>query len=140
MRWSSCSNQHARVPQYSCGQRGFLSPAVDGPATSLDPTHLQLKPKTVHPNSFVSMRAHLQAMQKAYYDRTAHPLSPSKTGDPVYVQMAKGHWEPVKITGPCSTPRSFNVETEDGRVYRRNRCFLRHKVANCDSGRQPREA
>ena len=127
-----------------CGQLGFPSqplmgrqlgfppsPAADGPTTSLNPTNTsqQLKPKTVNQNSFVSRPAHLQATQKTYYDQTAHPLSPIKIGDHVYVQMTKGDWRPAKITAPCSTPRSFNMETEDSRVYCCNHCFLRHKVA-----------
>ena len=70
----------------------------------LPTTSQQLKPKTFKQSSFVSRRAHLRAMQKAYYDRTTHPLSPMKTGDRVDVQMAKGDWKPAKITAPCSAP------------------------------------
>ena len=95
----------------------------------LPTTSQQLKPKTVNQNSFVSRPAHLQEAQKTCYNQTAHPLSPMKTGYHVYVQMTKGDWRPAKITAPCSTPWSFNMETEDGTVYHCNHCFLRHKVA-----------
>ena len=93
----------------------------------LPSTNQQLKPKTVDHNTFLSRRMKLQAEQKAYYDRSAYPLPPLKTGDPVYVQMAKGDWKPAQITATAKPPRSFQVRTDDGAEYRRNRRFLKQR-------------
>ena len=93
----------------------------------LPSTNKQLKPKTVDHNAFLSKRMKLQAVQKAYYDWSAYPLPSLKTGDPVYVQMAKGDWKPAQITATAKPPRSFQVRTDDGAEYRRNRRFLKQR-------------
>ena len=90
-------------------------------------TNQQLTPKTVDHTTFLSGRMKLQAVQKAYYDRLAYPLPPLKTGDPVYVQMAKGDWKPAQITATAKPPRSFQVRADDGAEYRRNRRFLKQR-------------
>jgi len=88
-----------------------------------------LQPKTINPSEVAARRLHLQAKQKKYYDQNAHPLPPMKTGDNVYVQLSKGdNWTPAQIMEPSSTPRSYIVETNDGRTFRRNRRCLKPRA------------
>lgn len=66
--------------------------------------------------------------QAKYYNRTAKELSNLKDGDTVRIQPVldrKGEWTKGKVVGEPVNIRSYKVETEDGRTYRRNRTFLR---------------
>ena len=50
----------------------------------LPTTNHQLKPTTIDPADVVSRPKQLQATQKQYHDRTAHPLLSLKTGNQIY--------------------------------------------------------
>ncbi|MGH0129109.1 UNVERIFIED_CONTAM: hypothetical protein FKN15_037177 [Acipenser sinensis] len=65
-----------------------------------------------------------QLKQKAYYDRDAAPLKPFKAGDPVRLETTQG-WFPATVQNVRREPRSYDVVTGSGRVYRRNRRHLR---------------
>ena len=69
----------------------------------LPATNHQLKPTTINPADIVSRRRQLQTTQKWYYDQTAHPLPPLKTGGKIYAQLSKGDdWRPAKVIAPSS--------------------------------------
>ena len=96
----------------------------------LPATNHLLKPTTINPADIVSRRRQLQATQKRYYDQTAHPLPPWKTGDKIYTQLSQGDdWRPAKVIAPSSQPQSYTIQTADTHTFRRNRRFLRRSTA-----------
>lgn len=48
-------------------------------------------------------------------------------GDSV-VMLTAGKWKPAEVTRRHDTPRSYVVQTSDGRKYRRNRKHLRRQI------------
>ena len=64
---------------------------------------------------------------KQHYDKTAKPLPELEIGENVKLQSVKtkpDQW----INGSCVAkvgPRSYLIETDDGKLYRRNRKFIR---------------
>lgn len=66
----------------------------------------------------------IQGNYKQYYDRSARERSKLMKGDSVYIQKKK-IWTPGKIIEEHSAPRSYIVQDEDGRNYRRNSHFLK---------------
>ena len=63
-----------------------------------------------------------QAEQKFYHDRkSGKELTSLQSGDPVRFINPKGKWEFAKIKKEWNTPRSYVVETPDGRSFCRNR-------------------
>lgn len=93
--------------------------------SSLPMTHSHLIPKTIQPSLVTQQRQHLQKKQSQYYNRSAHPLTPLKIQDPVYVQVNKGDdWRPATIAKQDSH-RSYTVKTPEGSMFRRNRRHLR---------------
>jgi hypothetical protein len=92
----------------------------------LPATASQLRPKTISPHVVTVRRQQCQASQKKYYDRSSRPLPPLKTGDEVFVQLYPGdNWKPARVTTAGKFPRSYQVRTDDGNLYRRNRRFIR---------------
>ena len=65
-----------------------------------------------------------------YYNRGAKELDELHPGDRVHIQPQrsqlgkKKEWTPAKVEEKVDI-RSYQVRTEDGRVYRRNRRHLR---------------
>ena len=91
--------------------------------TSLPMASLLLQPKVipeVHRN--LQQRQNKQALS---FNRGAKPLQPLKDGDVVRVPPLPGHsrWFNAQVSSQ-EAPRSYQVHTEDGRVYRRNRSHL----------------
>ena len=78
-------------------------------------TNKQLQPETVRP-SFVR-RQFVQTCQTLL--RNAKPLRPLQKGDCVYHLVGKT-WEPAMVVGKPTT-RSYDIKTEQGSTYRRNR-------------------
>lgn len=74
------------------------------------------------PESNISIKSKLkekQLVQKSYYDRQTRCLPELHRGEKVRIQ--KGHeWKPAVIIDRHKQPRSFIVQTPDGRTYRRN--------------------
>ena len=68
-----------------------------------------------------------QTAKSEHYNKTAKKLSELKRGDVVRIQPLDRHrkrWEKAKVVRKVNI-RSYIVETEDGRTYRRNRRHLR---------------
>ena len=60
-------------------------------------------------------------------------------GDDVYVQH-EGRWKPAIITSKAGTPRSFNIMTENGAQYRRNRIHLRKAYDRVSQSSSPEKS
>ena len=99
----------------------------------------QLLPKTVNPAIVQTRLEQKQAQQKKYYDRSSRPLEHLSEGDDVYVQH-EGRWKPAIITSKAGTPRSFNIMTEDGAQYRRNRIHLRKAYDRVSQSSSPEKS
>ena len=73
-----------------------------------------------------------QNKQKEHHDKTASkvPLKPFNVGDEAVMRHDnKEQWRHVTIKKQHETPRSYVVETPEGKVYRRNRKHLRHTAS-----------
>ena len=88
----------------------------------LQSTNEQLAPKAIRPNIARQKMLESQVKTKGNYDRTARKLTPLKIGDSVHVQRDK-LWEPAKVISKYNE-HSYNVQTHQGGIYRRNRKFL----------------
>ncbi len=89
----------------------------------LPATTTQLQPQTQNP-ARVQQRLHENKVkQKTYYDRNTATLPPLVKGESVRIQRQNGQWKPAIVTGLAGT-RSYNVHTEDGGDYTRNRRHL----------------
>ena len=58
--------------------------------------------------------------QKCYYDRSAKDLTSLTAGDRIRVREGKV-WLPGWVTSKTNYPKSYNIKTETGNSYRRNR-------------------
>ena len=72
------------------------------------------------PKSAYDMLKLRQQKQKQYFDRGTRPLSKLEVGDSVRVKLGRT-WTPGIISGKHSSPCSYLVTTENGRMHRRNR-------------------
>lgn len=59
-----------------------------------------------------------------HYDKNAISPREFKVGDNVYVRM-ENIWKPGKIINKYESPRSYEVEVEKNKIYRRNSSFIR---------------
>ena len=97
--------------------------------TPLPTSNQLLKPKLPEE---VDQKLKLQkAKQSLYYNQGAKELKELRPGDTVRLQPLKSHlgkkkdWTQARVEGKVDI-RSYQVRTEDGRIYRRNRRHLRH--------------
>ncbi|XP_030850154.1 uncharacterized protein K02A2.6-like [Strongylocentrotus purpuratus] len=66
-----------------------------------------------------------QQSQKYHHDKSAHDLAPLSPGQLVRVRdQTSRHWITATVREQCHEPRSYLVETPNGRVLRRNRQHL----------------
>lgn len=77
----------------------------------------------------------LKHRQKMNYDRTARSLEPLQERDSVKIEGPDFWARKATVLGEVG-PRSFVIETEDGKVLRRNRRSL---LKTQDSGNKPKE-
>nr|XP_006819254.1 PREDICTED: uncharacterized protein K02A2.6-like [Saccoglossus kowalevskii] len=86
-------------------------------------TQMHLKPNVIEPSTLKEKLKVRQDQQKMVYDRHAKPLPSLSKGETIRVQQG-GRWVTAKVSGHAKTPRSYNIETADGKHYRRNRRHL----------------
>ncbi len=67
---------------------------------------------------------HHQLKQKSWYDRTAALLPVLRRGQRVYMRI-KNTWKAAVVVSLRDEPRSYDVITSSGTIYRRNRRHLR---------------
>ncbi|PFX33745.1 Uncharacterized protein K02A2.6 [Stylophora pistillata] len=82
-----------------------------------------LQPKVIpHVHRNLQLR---QNKESFFFNRGAKDLQPLRNGDVVRVRPLPGHSRWFKAQVSCQeAPRSYQVRTEDGRVYGRNRSHL----------------
>ena len=108
--------------------------------TRLPTSNQLLKPKL---SEEVGQKLQLQkAKESLYYNKGAKELEELRPGDKVRLRPStsqigkKKDWTQARVEGKVDI-RSYQVRTEDGRVYRRNRRHLRHThevMPNSDPG------
>ena len=98
----------------------------------LPATHEHLQPRPTNHLQVMARREHLQTQQRKYYDRTARPLVPLKTQEPVLLQV-NNKWQDGKVIKQDPQPRSYTVQLKDGGTYRRNRRFIRKNISQSDA-------
>ncbi|RXN32874.1 Transposon Ty3-G Gag-Pol poly [Labeo rohita] len=81
-----------------------------------------LKPK--HPKDVKKRLVRQQQRQTHYYNQHAKPLSVIQPGSVVRVETSQG-LKPTVVTEKRPEPRSYNIVTDCGQTYRRNRRHLR---------------
>ena len=82
-----------------------------------------LQPEGVSHSSVKEQLKERQKKQKHYYDHGAKLLPPLNVGERVTIQK-EGIWQPATVIECHQNPRSYVVETQDARLYRRNRRAL----------------
>ena len=93
------------------------------PIKSILPTVIPFNPN--HENTKLLLKQR-QDVQKQYFDRGKHEMSPLSPGDPVMLQSPLDlKWKPATVVSPTDEPRSYLVQDTDGGRHRRNRKFLR---------------
>jgi len=82
------------------------------------PTHKRLLlPQSVNPDTVVKALKARQDKTAAYYNQNSRDLPPLEPGDKVRIRPGSEHqWRKAEVL-----PRSYVVQDERGRVYRRNR-------------------
>ena len=81
-----------------------------------------LKPNLVPKNVYEEMTKNL-AVQKEYYDVNARGIIEFVKGERILIQDINSKiWKPAKIRIKLKQPRSYIVETEDKRCYRKKKC------------------
>ena len=61
-----------------------------------------------------------------YFDRNAKDLPTLIPGQNVRVQNTdSGRWEKAVVVSDCNEPRSYIVNTDEGKTLRRNRVHIR---------------
>jgi len=101
------------------------SPLENGlsPAEMLMNRKLQTKLPSVKYHKVQSTRNSANERQEKHYNRTAKPLSPLAQEEVVRVRC-DGQWGPLAKVVKETTPRSYEVLTEHGKIMRRNRRHL----------------
>ena len=73
-----------------------------------------------------------------FYDRNAKTRAGISVGDHILVRKNTGDYQSAVVTEKADTPRSYNVRTKDGAIYR---CTSRHlKKPRHYAGEVPRTA
>ena len=113
---------HRATPSTTDG----LSPASKLMNRELITRLSSMKPSVSNTNNH-DTRMKLQAKkkkQKEFYDRKAKDLPTIPTGSTVRLHDGKVWKKKAKVISKSRMPRSYNVETESGKVLRRNRQHL----------------
>ncbi|VDI20639.1 Hypothetical predicted protein [Mytilus galloprovincialis] len=87
-------------------------------------------------NSQDTRRKLKERQSKYYYDRHSKPLEPLQNGQKVLVHNGNKWSKHATVKRKHHTPRSYVVETADGRLYQRNRKHLRPTKCNKDQHTQ----
>jgi hypothetical protein len=122
----------------------FRNTPTEGLASSPAQRMLNRRTKTLLPMSNRLLKPELhtniaqkqernQARQAFYYDKTSKELEPLKDGDVVRVKPQKRDpkWIKAKVEKQVDV-RSYQIRTEDGRVFRRNRRQLNKTPEQCN--------
>ena len=82
-----------------------------------------LKPMVLDAHKVMEKMELKQRKQKYYFDQQTKALPVLETGDRIRVRMGNS-WKPGRIVQHAETPRSYEIQTDEGKTYRRNRRML----------------
>jgi hypothetical protein len=112
------------------------------PTRDLLPAHRRsFAPEWQQAAELLEKRAqHAKELQIQHFNRSAHPLPPLAIGDSVVIQDHKSkRWSTPGVIVEVGPFRDYLVKTPAGRLFRRNRRFLRVSSPRIPPS-QPRES
>ena len=89
----------------------------------LHSTPASLQPVLVNPEDIQLRFEEKQDKQKTVYDRNARTRAGISVGDQILMRKNSGGFQSAVVTEITDAPRSYNVRTKDGAIYR---CTSRH--------------
>ena len=106
-----------------------LLPSVCSAEEPNSASHVQEAPSTKGCHRCSRETSHKEQIQSKYYNRGTKELNTLRKDDVVRIKPGNddrtGRWTKGCVVEQVGV-RSYNVKTEDGRIFRRNRKFLRH--------------
>ena len=87
----------------------------------VSPNNLPIK--SVDNDEFKQKRWGIKSKQKEYHDQHTNEQKILHTGETVQM-IRDGKWKPAIVVEKLNEPRSYNVKTENGSMYMRNRKHL----------------
>ncbi|KAJ8035030.1 hypothetical protein HOLleu_22106 [Holothuria leucospilota] len=89
-------------------------------ATKLPTVQKLLEPVVIAPQKIQQDIEKRQNKARHYFDQKTIHLKPLQQQDTIRVRVGK-QWKPARLLFPNRQPRSYNLETEQGKIWRRNR-------------------
>ncbi|XP_077529488.1 uncharacterized protein LOC144141891 [Haemaphysalis longicornis] len=87
---------------------------------------IHLQPRVIPPRDVKQRLQQIRQKQRTFYNRSSKHLPELQRGSSVAVyNIPAKTWYPAEVVQTASTPRSYVVETEDGRQLQRTREHLR---------------
>ena len=91
----------------------------------LPSTSASLQPVLVIPEDIQLRFEDKQDKQKTVYDRNARTRAGISVGDQILMRQNSGGYRSAVVTEKTDAPRSYNVRTKDGAIYRRTSRHLK---------------
>ena len=91
----------------------------------LPSTPASLQPVLVNPEDIQLRFEEKQDKQKRVYDRNARTRASISVGDQILMRKNSGGYQSAVVTEKTDAPRSYNVRTKDGAIYRRTSQHLK---------------
>ena len=94
----------------------------------LPSTPASLQPVLVNPEDIQLRFEEKQDKQKRVYDRNARTRASISVGDQILMRKNSGGYQSAVVTEKTDAPRSYNVRTKDGAIYRRTSRHLKKPI------------
>ena len=91
----------------------------------LSSTPASLQPVLVNPEDIQLRFEEKQYKQRTVYDRNARTRASISVGDQILMRKNSGGYQSAVVTETTDAPRSYNVRTKDGAIYRRTSRHLK---------------
>ena len=91
----------------------------------LHSTPASLQPVLVNPEDIQLRFEEKQDKQNTVYDRNARTRASISVGDQILMRKKSGGYQSAVVTEKTDAPRSYNVRTKDGAIYRRTSRHLK---------------
>ena len=88
-------------------------------------TPASLQPVLVNPEDIQLRFEEKQDKQKTIYNRNARTRASISVGDQILMRNKSGGYQSAVVTEKTDAPRSYNVHTKDGAIYRRTSRHLK---------------
>jgi transposase InsO family protein len=90
--------------------------------TKLPILSTSLKPNIIDLNNYKNQISLNNNRTELYYNKKSKQLSSMQVNDKILFKVKpEGNWTPGVIVDICNQPRSYEIKTENGQKYRRNR-------------------